>query len=227
MGIPQSHGRAARPSIVRLTDTDVGGVAADAVDGALVTLAEGKRFLNLDHDEDDSLVTALIHAGEAEAEGFLNRDLRARNYQAVFGVDGTSPQFFSTGRPAASVSGVYGWNSAGVLTTLDSEGEDREYAVRAGRGGEKVVVLDSDALSLYAAGNDDGDLLLIDFTTADASSAALVGYHAIKRAVLHKVAGGYEARESQVQGAPISDNPAVERLLRPYRYVMGLASGGA
>lgn len=226
MGIPHSHGRAARPSIVRLSDNDVGAVPDGATDGILVSLAEAKQFVNLDHDDDDGLITSLIHAGESAAEGFLNRDLRARNYTAVFAADGCVHQFFATGRPCASVSAVKMWDAANTLTTLDGDGEDAVYAVRAGLGGEMIVVLDSDTADLYAAGSDDCDLALIDFATADASSATLVGYHAIKRAVLHMVAGGYEARESVVQGSPFSDNPAVERLLRPYRHHLNLEGAG-
>lgn len=221
MAIPHSPRRVASPASIRLGDSDVGAVPDGATDGVLVSLAEAKRFINIDHDGDDALITSLIHAGESCAEGYLNRDLRARSYQAVYRCDDSVVrQFFTTGRPAHAVGSVEMWTAAGVLTTLDGDGDDAEYAVRAGFGGEKVVVLDTDVVSVYGAGSEDGDLALVGFSTADASSATLVGYHAIKRAVLHMVAGGYETREETVQGsgASFADNPAVERLMRPYRH---------
>lgn len=223
MGIPFSPGRAARPEALRLSDTDVGAIPGDATDGILVTREEAKTFLALDHDQQDALVTTLIHAGEQEAEAFLNRDLRERSYQAVFTVAVAGCQAFATGRPAASVTAVKMWDATGAETTLSSTGEDADYAVRAGRGGELTVVLSSDAVQLYRNGSNDGDLMLLEFDTADASAATLVGYHAIKRAVLHKVNGGFEAREETAQGAPFQHNDAAERLMRPYRHVLPLA----
>lgn len=218
--IPQGSGRAAIPSIVRLTDNDVGAVPEGAVDGILVSVSEAKAFINLDHSDDDAIITSLIHAAESYIESCLNRDLRARNYQAVFTTEDVrypeTNYYWATGRPAASVSAVKMWNSEGVLTTLDGMGEDAVYAVRNGRGGELIVAIDTEEISKYSPGNDAGDLMLLEFSTVDASSANLKGYHAIKRAAMHIVAGGYEARESEMQGPVVNVNPAVDRLLCPY-----------
>lgn len=218
MTIPSGRGRPATPTAVNLTSDSYSPVTGSDEDGILVSLSEANSFLNVDHSEDDRLITMLIHAAESEVEKRLNRDLRARTYEAYFRTADVGDQvyFYGTDRAANAVTSVKMWNASNVETTLDSDGEDAEYAVLSGKGGEMVVALDTDVLSNYSQGSDAGDFMRIAFSTADATAANLAGYFNIKRAVMHIVAGGYEAREEVAQGAQFAENPAVERLLRPY-----------
>lgn len=215
MTIPVGSGRTARPSVIRLTSGDFGAIPDGATDGQMVTLAEAKKFINVEHDEDDSLITDLIHSAESRAETRTCRDLRDRNYEAFFATRDVPSDtlFFSTDRAALSVTSVKMWDDTGTLTTLVA---DTDYSVLAGKDGDKVVALDTDALPKYSQGNDAGDFMVIAFSTADATSANLSGYYEIKRAILHMIAGNYETREEVAQGAPFVENPAVERLLRDH-----------
>lgn len=51
--------------------------------GTLVTLAQVKNYVRIDHTQDDDLLTNMISQAEAIAEGYLNRDIRSRR-RSVF-----------------------------------------------------------------------------------------------------------------------------------------------
>lgn len=48
-------------------------------DRLTVTLTEAKRYLRVDHDEDDTLITDLIAAAKSSADAFLNNPFEARD----------------------------------------------------------------------------------------------------------------------------------------------------
>lgn len=194
----------------------------------IVTLEEAKKWVNIDESigtDDDELLTSLIHSSEAGAESKMSRDLRARTYTAVFSTcDVRHPTYFyTTDRAASAVEAVYMWDASNSRTELGEGRADGDFAVMSGKDGELIVAVSSDTLSNYSLGSEAGDFMVIEFHTADASKSNLHGYHEIKRAILHDIAGGYAAREAVAQGASFSENPVPETIYRKYAKVLSSA----
>lgn len=187
-------------------------VTAPAAD--VVTLAELKAHVRVDHDEDDAHLGACLAAAVARVDGWagvLRRCLITQTWAESF-------RYFYARRiwlrlaPVQSISSITYFDLDGVERTVDAG----DYRLQR-RGGEAYVELDDDASWPSVDARDDA--CTISYSAGYGAASADVP-SPIKSAVLLMAADLYEQRESHVIGASVSrlTGPAtVDALLGSYR----------
>lgn len=103
-----------------------------------VTLAVAKAHLNVVHDDDDALITALIAAAIAEFEAVTAMKMRSETREATFNrFPGSSKGVLTLPhRPVTAVSSVKYFDSAGVEQTMVA---NTDYQVTLGFKAQVVV----------------------------------------------------------------------------------------
>ncbi|MCQ0987542.1 head-tail connector protein [Jiella sp. LLJ827] len=180
-----------------------------------VSLAEAKRHLRVDHDDDDDMITAMIETATARLDGYsgvLGRAIVSQAWRETF--DGFC-RVMRLRLPASEISSITWRNAAGQISTVAEE----EYALKADAIGSFVRfrnahvlpadLYESEAVSItYTAGY--GELV-------DGQPNPVPG--PIRSAILLMVGDLYRFRETAENGgaAAVEMSMTVERLIAPYR----------
>lgn len=186
----------------------------------IVTLAEMKAHLRVDHDEDDELIDAYMLAAEQRLDGptgITGRAFRSQRLRATY--HGFGQSICLPFPPLISVES---------LTYLDSNGDEQTFAeadqwrvigIGAPGGGSIVPLYGVSWPSVQST--TDPDLVRVTFT-AGYYSAVSPGDDplpaTIKAAVKLMVSDWYEFRPSTVIGTTAAPTPhGVEMLIAPFR----------
>lgn len=186
----------------------------------IVSLAEMKQHLRVDHTDDDQLIEAYMNAAEARLDGpdsITGRCFRPTLLRAYFHSFGRS--ICLPCPPVISVTGI---------TYLDSNGDEQTFAeadqwrvIGLGTtGGAEIVPLHGvEWPSLLTT--TDSDLVRVDYL-AGYVNANSPGDNAVPAAVAHAVklivGDWYDFRPSTVIGTTAAPTPhGVENLIAPYR----------
>lgn len=175
-----------------------------------VTLAEAKLHLRVDHTADDALITALITAAREAIEGETTRSLVATSWEKRFAALPLPGAALVLPRaPLLSVSAVTYIDAAGAEQTL----APATYAVDAPAGPHAGFGKLRQAYgATWPTPRDEANAVRVAFT---AGYATVPG--ALRAALLLVLGELYANREAAIAGAVIADNPAVARLLAPFR----------
>lgn len=164
-----------------------------------VTLAEAKAHLRVTDSSSDTLIGALITAAREAVEQNTGRALAAAEYRHAseeeIGVLNRLPLW-----PVDSVSEVSYADADGARVVIDPA----DYVVDGDR-------------STVALVPPNGDRLSVDFAVAPAHVPV-----ALKQAILLVIGDMLANTEATITGETVADNPAVDRLLYPYRVNLGL-----
>lgn len=170
----------------------------------VVSLADMKEFLRVDHNDEDTTIAALLDTAVAHVSDYTNKH---------FATDGSATFYLSRWRPAAlafgpvrSIDAVYYDDTTGTQQTLDTG----KYYYDPGRVGEFMIYFrDVPDLEDYNA-----QPVRISATVGQAASANVK--HAIRMLVAH----WYENRRAVVTGTITATIPmAVESLLNTERII--------
>jgi uncharacterized phiE125 gp8 family phage protein len=164
-----------------------------------VTLAEAKAHLRVTHSSDDALITALIPAAREAVEQATGRALAAAAYRwASEDTDTLRLPLW----PVDTVTAVSYEDGDGARQTMDAA----DYTLDGDRA---RVTVDEPP--------DYGVRWSVSFTVAPTNLPA-----ALKHAVLLLVGDLYANAEATITDQSVAANPAVDRLLSPYRVNLGL-----
>lgn len=178
-----------------------------------VTLAEMKLHCRVDHDDDDTILTAQIQAAREWIERQCNLSMVQRTYTASL------PRFVERielpRRPVIAVSAIQYWStdSPSSLLTLDTS----KYRVNEGEG-----YLYRNYSESWPSVDCRHDAIQITYTAGHAPNSASPVDHAanvpeaLKQALKLLVADMYELREETITGTIVSARGAVKALLDPY-----------
>jgi len=163
----------------------------------VLTLAEAKAYLRVDHDVDDALIAALIRSATDICEHFIGRVLLSSGWQERFDAAGTT---YRLGRePVRAVSAVAWRDQSGVSTPIAADA----HTITITEDGQGSVVLA--ALPFEATAID------ISFTAGEASDPNGLP-EAVRQGLLRLVCHEYDYRDSS-SSPPV----AVAALWRPFR----------
>lgn len=180
-------------------------------DSVLVTLAEAKAHCRVDHDDEDTLITAFVKAATAHFDGYsgvLGRALLTQTWQQDFGG-------FTDGMRLAvgdliSVSSVTYYDTDNTQQTLSAN----VYAAHSDGIGPFLALKNGQSWpSVYTR----KDAVRVTWTAGYGSAAANVPTP-IRQAILLLVGHWYENREAV--GSDMKEVPmAVNSLVLPFRRV--------
>jgi len=170
----------------------------------IVSLADMKEFLRVDHDDEDTTITALLDTAVAHVSDYTNRHIgTAAN--ATFYLSHWRPAALAFG-PVVSVSQVVYDDTSGTQQTLDTS---KWYIGRMAQDSTMIYFRDVPDLEEYNA-------LPIRITASCGGRAEANIEHAIRMLVAH----WYENRRAVVTGTITAQIPmAVESLLNPMRVI--------
>lgn len=180
----------------------------------VVTLAQAKLHLRVDHDDDDAVIAGLIAAAVARLDGrdgILGRALASQTW------DYCLPEFPTEEQgaialplpPTVSVASVKYLDTTGAEQTVSSS----DYVVAEGGYGGAIVLPLAYAWSIATAIRPDA--VRVRFTAGYASVPK-----PIVQAVLLMVGDWYEQRGNALVGVSAAVMPiAVDALIAPYRLI--------
>ena len=171
---------------------------------SVVTLADAKEFLRVDHSDEDTTIGALLDAAVAWVEDYTNRSLRAGN-TATFSLPAFRTAALAYG-PVSAVTHVYYDDTSGTQQTLDAS---KYYHEKPHDGSILLHFHDTPDVEDYNA----QPVRIV--ATVGASPSANVK-HAVKMLCAH----WYENRRAVVTGTITAQVPiAVEALLTVDRII--------
>lgn len=189
----------------------------------VVTLAEQKAHMRVDHDDDDALIEAMITAAREHidgVDGWLGRALVQQTWDMKlngFPLLSTSGRIVVPLAPLIQVDQITYRDPAGQTQTLAPS----VYHVVDGGSQRSFIVLERN--QSWPGTDDRHDAVTVRFTAGYAASgdsppdyAANVPFP-IKAALMIMAADLYENREQRITGTIVAELPTVERLLMPYR----------
>lgn len=170
----------------------------------VVSLDDAKEFLRVDHDDEDTTITALLDAAVAWVEDYTNRSFTASSL-TVFSLGFWRKASLAFG-PVTSIVSVTYKDTSGATQTLST---DKYYYETVHNGSIMIYFHDVPDLEEYNA--------------HPVTIAAMVGASAssrVKHAVKMLVAHWYENRRAVVTGTTTAEVPiAVEALLSSERII--------
>ena len=175
-----------------------------------VTLAQAKLHCRVDHDNEDTLITALIAAATDHLDGFtgiLGRALITQTWRQDFG--GFSSALRLPLRPVASISSVTYYDGGNAQQTLSPS----VYGLFTDERGAHVA-LKPDQVWPGTFSRSDAVSVTFIAGVADASVP-----QPIKQAMLLMIGHWYAGREAVAAGDMRSVPMAVDALLQPYRTI--------
>lgn len=165
-----------------------------------VTLAEAKAHLRVTDSSSDTLIGALITAAREAVEQNTGRALAAAEYRHA-----SEEEIASLNRlplwPVDSVSEVSYADADGARVVIDPA----DY------------VVDGDRATVALVPPTDGTRLSVVFAV-DPSNTPV----ALKQAILLLIGDMFANSEATITGESVAHNPAVDRLLGPYRVNLGV-----
>lgn len=180
----------------------VRGNHTDGID--LVSLADMKEFLRVDHSDEDTTITALLDTAAAWIEDYTNRLLHP-NGTATFYLSRWRPASLAFG-PVTRVNSVKYDDTSGTEQTLDTS---KYYSEQKHDGSCMIYFHDVPDLETYNA-----HPVKIECTVGAAPKENLK--HAVRMLVAH----WYENRRAVVTGTITATMPvAVEALLNSERII--------
>ena len=169
---------------------------------AIVSLADMKEFLRVDHSDEDTTITALINAGTQSCQDYTNRHFVVSAFNLY--LDDFYNCDFDIG-PVVSITSVVYQDSADAQQTLAASKYWADFKREPGR-----IRFDSPPDTYDDAFN----VVTIAGTLGEVPQQPIV--HAIKMLVAHY----YENRRAVVVGTMTSEMPlGVAALLNPYRII--------
>lgn len=172
----------------------------------VISTADLKLFLRVDHDEEDTLIEALRAAAIAHIENYCN--LKLGSVSAVMYLDDFPSWFEIPYGPVTAVNSISYNVSPTSTITLDTG----TYYVDLNRKPARVAVINPPSVYDYVYGGAQISLTL-GYTEAEVPSALV---HAVRLLVGHY----YEQRQESIAGTIIASIPSgVHSLINPYRII--------
>ena len=182
-------------------------LAAPAVEP--LTLADVKRWLRVDHADDDGLIGSLIKGARERIEARTGRAVIAQPWRVVLDGWPNGGRIALPLLPVVSVTAVRVFNAAGVASQLAST----LYALE--RGAEPPCLAVTGAPNPGRARNGIEIDLVAGYGAAPADCP-----EPLRHAMQLLVIAAYEARGPERAGAPQpAVIEAVDRLIAPYRHI--------
>jgi uncharacterized phiE125 gp8 family phage protein len=169
----------------------------------IVSLADMKEFLRVDHSDEDTTITAIIDAATQSIQDYTGRHFKATTwlYQMEFMRNVDIPYSVNT------VTGISYYNTAGNTTSLTNN-TDYYYGKENGVLKVKYIEIPSDII------DERMDAVNIVGTTVNEINAPLT--HAIKMLAAHY----YENRRAVVVGTITAVIPlGIKAIINPYRLI--------
>jgi uncharacterized phiE125 gp8 family phage protein len=186
----------------------------------IVSLAEMKAHLRVDHTDDDSLIDVYTIAAEQRVDGpfgITGRAFRPQRLRASFGSFGA--KICLPFPPLISVDSIAYLDTNGVEQTFAETGNWRVIGAGTERGAEIVPLYGVVWPSLLSTS--DADLVRVAFTAGYYSAASPENDRVpeiVKACVKLIVGDWYEHRPSSVIGATAAPTPfGAENLIAPFR----------
>lgn len=196
----------------------------------LVTLAEMKQHLRVDHDDDNALIEAYMTAAERRIDGpssITGRAVRPQRLRVTMG--GFSDRICLPFPPLISVERISYLDSNGDELEFAQSGQWRVIGIGNEQGGEIVPEYGVEWPSLLATA--DPDLVRIDFTAGYYSARSPdddVIPAELKHAAKLMVGDWYEFRPSTVIGTTAAQHPlGAEMLIAAFRVPGAYVAAGA
>lgn len=176
-----------------------------------VSVGELKRFLRIDHDDEDLDLPPLISAARDDVETYLRRQLLPATW--VLSLDTWQDPIRLPRPPTLAVLSVQYYDTSGVVQPLDPLGYYVDLISQPAR-----VCLASH-LTVPSVQEDRLNPITITYQAGYASSTHIPP--AIRHAIKLLAGAFYENREAQIQLgnglSKVEDNPVVGRMLYKYR----------
>jgi len=173
-----------------------------------ITLEEAKLHLRVSHDDDDTMIEAMIASARELVENYCNRNFVSAGFAILF--DGDLP--VSDATLELPLPGI-----TDVVSVQYRDGDDDVQT-----WDESGYSFDAERQTLRPTGAwPDGTDLRVEVQAGDASSAPQVP-PAIRAAILLHVGDLYDARYAHGVGQDYGTNPAAALLMHPYRERMGI-----
>ncbi len=173
-----------------------------------VSLAEMKLHLRVDHDEEDSLIAALITAAREQAEAFTNRALIEQT--VVMKMDCFPDVIQLPKPPMISLTGIAYLDGAGISQTLSSS------LYRVGSGHEPVRITKAYGQT-WPETYDVEDAVTVTYKSGYGDAEIDVPA-SIRAAIKLMVEALYENRGDLTQGVTVSEIPMTSRaLMTPFK----------
>lgn len=178
---------------------------------AVITTADAKLHLRIDHSTEDTLVDALVSTAAAELEtpnGWLGRSLLSRTVRLT--LDSPPPDvIYLPGPPVTAISSVKYRNTDDTFTTISSS--DYLYDLTA----EPALLWIGDDGWPTDMKCDGPDLVRIEYVAGYTNAAAIP--KAIRQWILIRAAELYRDREGSVVGTIATRLEHVDRMLDNHR----------
>lgn len=180
-----------------------------------VSVEEAKSHLNIDHDDDDTLLETYVEAATDDAERFLGRALIDQTWDYSFD-EFPDAEIVLPKLPLIEVVGVFYKDAAGDEQEFEAFTVDLasgKIYLPTGGSWPTAATVPSAVRVRFRAG----------YLDTGVSPAVANVPAAIKAAILIGVGEFYQNRESVVIGQTVAHLPTWERLLRRYRVALGMA----
>ena len=199
-------------------------VLSSPPDLPVVSLAEAKVHLRVDHDDDDVLIEGLVRAATEHLDGWtgiLGRCLVEQTWRQDF--DGFTRELCLPLGPVIAVTSITWRNAAGNLATVPPSA----YDLRTDAGGRSLVRFDNDFT--FPSGLHESRAVVVNYRAGYETIPAQEGPPVVtakvtvpeplRVAILLLAGHWYQNREATIPAA-INELPfAVDALIAPYRRV--------
>ncbi len=219
------YSQAERRALVGLEPLEYGdgGSLTAPAEASLISVADLRAYLYLEHQQDDALLETLLASATRQIEVYTGQVVTPRSRRATYSLrDGRRlpPNIlipenlhgYSPGGDAFPGDGIF--SIAGLAEDLTAVTlGDMVAAPGVANVGLKIFPAGEWARGL----EHDGAFLTAEWMPASLSDSDYRNREIIKQAILMLVGGGYENRESETAMAEVRLNPVVNRLLLPLR----------
>jgi uncharacterized phiE125 gp8 family phage protein len=172
-----------------------------------LTLTETKRWLRVDHGDDDALISGLIKAARERIEGRTGRAILAQTWRIVLDLWPSEARVTLPVLPILSVSAVRVFDAAGTASVLAST----LYAIEPGSE-PPILAVKSPPNPGRARGGIEIDVV------AGYGVGATDCPEPLRLALRHLVTEAYAARGPVAAGVPVAPTGTdVDALILPYR----------
>jgi uncharacterized phiE125 gp8 family phage protein len=175
-----------------------------------ISLADAKTHLRVEHDADDTYITALIAAARQNAESHLWRTLITTTYDLQLQAWPADDVINLPRAPLQSVTSVIYTDTAGNSSTLDAS----TYHVSTAGAPGRITL--AHGASWPSDDLRTADAIVVRFVAGYGDSSTDVP-QPIVQAMLLQIGDLYENRENTVIGSGVRQLDAYPALMRPYQ----------